>query len=79
LKTPGLHPPEAIPNVALPVGAGAESLLSNFKVSEKGLSVRGDSLGKVEFQLISPGSKFGRQGFTRQFLGGLRSEIEAYW
>jgi len=79
LKTPGLHPPEAIPKVALPARAGAESLLSNLNVSEKGLSLRGDGRGKAAFQPISPGSKFGRQGFTRQFLDGRRSEIEAYW
>jgi len=36
LKTPGLHPPEAIPKVALPARAGAESLLVNLNRREKG-------------------------------------------
>ena len=36
LKTPGLHPPEAIPKVDLPARAGAKSLLLKPNVGERG-------------------------------------------
>jgi len=76
----GADRPEAGPEIALPARQAASPAFSRTSTSPRGgFRFVADGLGRVEFQLISPGSKIGGQVLTRQFPGGLRCEFEANW